>query len=239
MTDTDSRVAYALAALYLALCAVLLPPAEYPRALGGGVAAFAAVLWMARAFGRGRIYGLGLLAVGVVSALVLVIPTFPAMGGTRLVAVPLGFLGMQATMLLWAARRWTPRAPAREHTPLRQAMEFAMFAGAGLSVFATIPIVLALRDGARGAATMLLVYPGYFAGTMSAAIVYWLLQRLAHLAVGRYLIGVLGGICLYGAMAPIVWLSKGEPFDPGLMLFLASIPGGFVGPAVALEFDEL
>lgn len=233
--DTDTRIAGGLAALYLVLSAVLLPFGAYPLALGGGFAVFVIVVGIARTVGRGKIHGLSVIAVAVVSAVVLLLPAFAV---RRAAAVPLAVLGVQAAVILWAAHRWTPRAPPETSTPLREVWTFGLFAGAGLSAIATIPIVIGfLADGGR-AAPILLVYPGYFAGTLSAATVYWLLQRVAHLAVGRYLIGVLGGFCVYGAMAPIVLLLKGEPVDLGMMLFLASVPGSLVGPAVALDFAD-
>lgn len=234
--DTDTRVAAGLAALYLVLSVVLLPLRAYPHALGGGLAVFAVVVGIARTMGRGKIHGMSVFAVAVGAALVLVVPAFSA---RHAAAVPLAILGLQAAVLLWAAGRWTPRPPARERTPLREAWMAGIFFGAGLSALATIPIVIGFLADGWSAAPMLLVYPGYFAGTLSAATVYWMLQRVAHLAVGRYLVGVLGGFCVYGAMAPIVVLLKEAPLlDLGLMVLLSFIPGSVVGPAVALEFAD-
>lgn len=211
------------------------PVAAYPLTLGAGLAVFVSVVGIARAVGRGKIYGLIVIAVAIVSGLVLVGSAFAA---PHAAAVPLAVLGVQAAVLLWAAQRWPPRAPVKRRTPLREVWMAGVFAGAGLSAIATIPILIGFLADGWGAAPILLVYPGYFAGTLSAATVYWLLQRVAHLAVGRYLIGVLGGFCVYGAMAPIVLLLKGEPVDLGMMLFLSSVPGSLVGPAVALEFAD-
>jgi len=84
----------------------------------------------------------------------------------------------------------------------------------------------------------LLAYPAYLVGFLAAATVYWLLQPIAHLAVGRYLIGVLGGTCIYFAATPIVSVSSNEPFDLSVMLVVALIAGGIVGPAVSLHFAD-
>lgn len=234
-SDVDSRVAISVAALYLVLSAVLLPLRAYPHALGVGTAVFAVVVVIARTVGRGKIHGMSVFAVAVGSAVVLVVPAFSA---RRAAAVPLAVLGVQAAVLLWAAGRWNPRPPADERTPLREAWVTGALAGTGLSAIATIPIAIGFLTDGLSAAPMLLVYPGYFAGTLSAATVYWLLQRVTHLAVGRYLIGVLAGFCVYAAMAPIVLLLKEEPIDIWLMVLLASIPGSIVGPALALEFAD-
>ncbi|HEX8452333.1 MAG TPA: hypothetical protein VF647_09570 [Longimicrobium sp.] len=234
-SDVDSRVAISVAALYLVLSAVVLPLRAYPHALGVGLAVFVVVVLIARTVGPGKVHGMSVLAVAVGSAVVLVAPAFAA---RHAAAVPLAVLGVQATVLLWAASRWNPRPPAKKRTPLRDAWGVSLLAAAGLSAIATIPIAIGFLTDGWGAAPVLLVYPGYFAGTLTAATVYWLLQRVAHLAIRRYLIGVLGGFCVYGAMVPVVLLLKEEHFDVGMMFFLASIPGSIVGPAVALEFAD-
>jgi MFS family permease len=81
-------------------------------------------------------------------------------------------------------------------------------------------------------ARILLFYPGYFVGVLAAATVYWLLQRIAHLAVGRHLIGMLGGACVYVATAP-VGLVSGEPFDLAAFGAGGAIVGGIIGPAIS------
>jgi hypothetical protein len=233
--DVDTAVAISVAVLYLVLALVLLPVGEYPRALGGGLVVFALVAAAAWRLGRGAIRGSSVLAVAFASAAVLVVPTFPAMGGRVRAAVPLGFLGMQAAMLLWASRRWTPRPP-EARTPLRTAWAAGALAAALLGAVATIPILLMVFTGDADSTRVLLVYPGYFAGMLAAATAYWLLQRIAHLAVGRYLIGAVAGTCVYGAVAPVVVLLRGEPFDPAMMVAISAIAGGLLGPALALEW---
>ncbi|HEU4452830.1 MAG TPA: hypothetical protein VFR81_07205 [Longimicrobium sp.] len=235
--DTDTRIATAVAALYLVLCVFLLPASEYPRALGGGVAVFALVAAVAWRLGRGPVHAMSVVGVAFASAAVLWVPTFPAMGGRHPAAVPIGFLGVQAAALLWAARRWISRPP-EARTPLRTAWRFGAIAAALVSAVATIPILLAFVTGQADAARMLLVYPAYLAGMLGAATVYWLLQRIAHLAVGRYLVGAVGGTCVYGAVAPLAVLARGEPFDVAEMAILSAIIGGLVGPAVALGLAD-
>lgn len=235
--DTDTRIATAVAALYLILCAALLPVGEYPRALGGGVAVFAVVAAAAWRLGRGVVHGMSVVGVAFASAAVLWVPTFPALGGRHPAAVPLGFLGVQAAMLIWVARRWVSRPP-EAHASLRSAWGFGAIAAALLSAIATIPILLALVTGQEDAARMLLVYPSYLAGMLAAATAYWLLQPIAHLAVGRYLVGAAAGTCVYGAVAPLVSLIRGEPFDLAEMVIVSAILGGLVGPAAALGFAD-
>lgn len=236
--DTDTRVASAVVALYFVLVVVLLPSDEYLRGLGGGILVFAVVVGVAQRLGRGPLPGMSILVVAFTSAIVLEIPTFPAMGGTHPIAVPLGFLGMQAAVLLWAARRRSPQPPLAEHMSLVKAWKFGAFAALGLSMIATIPVLITIGAGGRANAPLLLVYPAYFGGLLAAATVYWLLQPISHLAVGQYLVGFVGGTCVYGAIAPVVALVDHEPFEMGMMLVIAGFAGGLVGPAVALDTKD-
>jgi hypothetical protein len=192
---------------------------------------FALTAGGARLLGRGAVAGFGVAAVAAGSAVVLASPTFPAMGGTVPAAIPLGFLGSQAAALLWVALRWTPRALSRP-IRLREAWTFGGAAALVLCAIATIPLALVvLADGPSS--PVLRVYVAYVAGFLAAATLFWMLQRIAHLATGLYLIGVLGGACVYGAMAPILSLVEREPIRPGELLMIALLAGAFVGPAVA------
>lgn len=231
----DSSIAAAVVALYFVLAAVLLPPAEYPRALGGEILLFGGITAAGRWLGRGRLSWFGVFAVELLAGGVLLVPALPAMGGSSPAALAVGFLGMQAAVLWWATLRWDPPPAAAMRTSLAAAWRHGLLAAALLSAFASVPILLAWRSG-DAPAGMLWVYPAYFAGTVAAATCYWLLQRIAHLATGRYLIGVLGGVCVYGAFAPLVAvIDPGrEPLSPGLVLGAALACGVFVGPAVAL-----
>src|SRR5688500_7710968 len=118
MARTDTRIAVALVAIYFILAAALLPRSEHARALGLGAVVFAAVAMIAGRLGRGPIPGLSIMAVAFVAAAFLWVPTFPAMGGTSRIAVPIGFLGMQAAALLYAALRWEPPAKPRKKASL-------------------------------------------------------------------------------------------------------------------------
>lgn len=234
----DLIVACAVVVLYTILTVALLPVAEYPRALGAGALVLAGTAAVARMLGRGPIGWLGVYAVMAVAAVVLVFPTFPAMGGTQPVATPLGFLGTQAAVLLYGALRWQPRPAVATHVPLRRAWQFALMAALALSAIAAIPVLVVLvTEGARGI-LVLLVFPGYVIGMLGAATAVWLLQRIAHLATGCYLIGVLGGFCLYGAIGPAVDLFDRKPIDPHEIVVIASILGAMVGPAVALALGS-
>jgi hypothetical protein len=223
---------------YFALSAGLLPASEYPRALGLAAAVFAAVAAWAHRLGHRPMLPLSVFGVAAVTGMLLVVPTFPAMGGTTPRAVPLGFFGMQAAALLWAALRWPPQRPVRERISLGSAWKFGAIVATIFSAVATIPIVIGLASRDSQVPRLLLVYPAYYVGLFGAATCYWLLQRIAHLATGRYLIGVLGGTCVYFAVSPVVAILRGEPILSATMLTIAAIPGGIVGPSVALSITD-
>jgi hypothetical protein len=237
-TKIDTSVAVASAAIYFILVLVLLSPDEYLRALGGGIFVFGAIIMIGRRTGRGPLPGMSILIVAFTSAIILEFPTFPAMGGTDPISVPVGFLGVQVAVMLWAAWRWSPLPPQDEYVSLMQAWKFGAIAAIALSAVATIPVLLTVRAGGRSQLPMFLIYPAYFGGLLSAATAYWLLQRISHLAMGRYLIGFIGGTCVYAAVAPVVELSDKDPMNIGTMLMLAAVCGGLVGPAVTLNRTE-
>jgi hypothetical protein len=234
---TDLRIAVAGIIAYFALTLLLLPVSEYPRAIGGAALVFGIVAVVARRLGRGPVPGLSVFGVACAAGAVLVMPTLPAMGGTVMRAIPLGFFGMQLAALLWAVLRWRPRRPAGKRVRLVATLVGGAAAAVSLSILATIGIVLGLLRGFEAVPALAFVYVAYFVGALAAAIVYWLLQSIAHLATGRYLIGALGGICFYGAIAPVVSMMEEKPMGLWMMLVVAAIAGGLVGPALALEYE--
>jgi len=238
MTKPDRIAAGTAVILYFVAAAYLLPGSEYLHSLGGGALMFAAIILTSVFLKRGWLPGFSVLAVGFISFAVLVMPTLPAMGGRVSEAIPIGFIGVQAAILLWAVLQWPYTLRPRSHVSLVPALEYGLSIAAGLSLIATLPILLILLSSAPSPKTILLVYPAYFVGFLAAAIVYWSLQRFTHLAVGRYLIGVLAGTCVYGAIAPVVFLFRNKPIEFPLALMIAAICGGFVGPAVALDSPD-
>lgn len=232
--ETDTRVALAAIAAYFALSLALLPTTEYARALGLATIIFACIAGLARWLGRGYV-GLSFLVVAFATGALLAMPTFPAMGGTGGRASVLAFLGMQAAALLWAALRWPPHEPRATRTSLGASLRFAALMATGFSAIASIPLGLMLLSGQGPGPVMLLVYPAYFAGFAAAAICFWLVRRIAHLATGRYLVGILGGTCVYLAVSPVVALAERTKVFSLDSLGIALIAGGIVGPAVALN----
>lgn len=182
------------------------------------------------------------LVVAFGTGAIITFPTFPAIGGSVPQAVPLGFAAIPVATLLWGSLRWRPRHPPQRHVRLRTALIVGAFLATAFSGVATIPVLLILIGGildhAPRNAAILLVCVAYYVGFLGAGWLFWLLQRIRHLATGRCLIGTLCGICVYGAVTPIVALFDGRPMSVSEGLICAAIAGGIVGPAVGLTEED-
>lgn len=232
--NIDRAFAVAAMTVFLALVVVLLPSAEYPRMLGGGAAVFAAIHAIAHVRRNQPESGWSVLAITVAAGAVLIVPGFPAMGGLDMASPMLGFLGTQAAVVHWITLRWSSEVPARRRTPLKTVAAYAMLAGLLLSLLATIPLVIGIISNPGFTSRALLIYPSYLVGTSTVAFTYWLLQGVAHRPVGRYLLGAIGGFCLYAAVAPVAEILEGDPIIIKEVLGAAVVCGFLVGPTVAM-----
>lgn len=233
----DRGIALALTVVYAAVVVGFLPPELYLRMLVGAWLLFAAVVVLARQVGNRSTPAMTILLVQLAAAALLVMPSFPAMGGRHPAAVVIGFLGTQVAGLLWVTHRWAPgaRTPNRS---LASVVGFALLVFLGISVIASIPIGLILLLDAREWLPVLLVYPAYLAGALGAGAIYWVLQGIGHRPSGRYLLGVLGGFCVYFAVGPVVAILDGEPMDPVPLVVIGVVAGCLVGPAVAFGWYD-
>lgn len=236
--DLDTRVALAAVAAYFVAAMVLLPATSWPHAIGAGAAVFTSIWLVAAWLGRGRFHLLSVWIVWAASLAALAMPTFPAMGDRVRWSTTVGFVGVFAAELLWVARRWEPRRLRGRRLSLLAAWGYGAVGALGLSALAAIPIALMLLRGGREAGPMLWVFPAYFGGMLAAATCYWLLQPIRNLGTGRFLIGVLGGTCAYGAMGPVLSIVEQKPIGLGVMLGIGLLAGSCVGPSVALTIDE-
>ena len=112
------------------------------------------------------------MAVAFVAAATLWMPTLPAMGSDSDRAVPIGFVGVQAAVLLWAAFWWQGPREESPHISLRYALRFGSLVAVGISGVAAIPVFLAFLTGDSSSWAILLVFPAYFAGFLSEAILF-------------------------------------------------------------------
>ena len=240
--STDRWVAVSAVGAYFALTWACLPPSQYLRGLGGAALVFGAVALVAQVLGRGPVPAPSMLAVAVAAGAVLVFPTFSLVGAGAARAITFGFAGMEIAMLLWAVLRWRPRHRPHHGVRLGTALWMGTVGAAGFSGMATIPVVVILVLGAvtrrPQLATILLIFAAYFVGFVSAGALYWVLQRVRHLASGRFVIGAVGGMCIYGAVAPVVLLFDGRPVDLKTVALMGVISGSLGGPAFALSVDD-
>ena len=234
----DHVIAAFFLVAYVALVLAVLPTADYARMLGGAVVLTIAVVIAARVTRDKPPPSFSVFVVSVISGAVLVMPGFSAMGGHNGPALPIGFAGVQALAMLWATLISPELPPVDSKIGLRAAL-YGAFAGAtGLSLIATIPLALMLITDSSRALPYLFVYPAYFLGACSAALVFFAFRAIAHRPVGQYLIGALGGTCLYAAVAPIVYISKGEAIHFAELLAVGATCGFLVGPPVALAISR-
>lgn len=241
MTDSslDQTLARWMAAAYLMVGLLSLPPAVWPRAAGLALLLMLTAVLVAGRLGRGRLALFEVFGVTLAAAAVLAVPTFPAYGGEGHWATWYGGLGAQAVTLLWVAERWVSPGPTPRRLRLSfgEVMRYALIATLLLSAVATIPIILILWSDDPRRHLMLGVYPSYLAGFAAAGVAYWSLQGIAHTGTGRYLLGMLGGICVYGAAAPVALASRGEPFELPMAVGIAYVAGALVGPSIALTWE--
>jgi hypothetical protein len=231
----DAPYVWGLSCVYLLAAAAMLPQSEWPRALGGAVLIFGG-LHVEGSVRRGkRMLTMASLFLAFGIALVLVIPTFPAMGGRGGTSTVLGFIGVQLALLVRGVARWVPSDQSEEQIAFAQAITVAMFVAVGISLIASIPIGLALLSGSKEVMQILWVYPAYFIGAFAVAVTVWSLQGLRQYATGRYLIGVIGASCVYGAVMPVVAATRDRPESLGRSVLLVLVLGGLLGPAFAFD----
>jgi hypothetical protein len=203
-----------------------------------GGAAFLALVFVVTARlmeGKVTVPSGSIFAVTVVSAGVLVMPSFPAMGGKYPDAVWIGFLGTQVLGVLWVALCWKPDRP-RNRITLRRGLSFASKLVGLVSLVAAIPVALLILLDRNEGLKSSLVFPAYVLGALLATLSYWVLQPLQHRPVARYVIGCLGGFCVYSAVGPVVSIMDGDPVRIREIVGGGLVCGCLVGPSVAFSW---
>lgn len=235
--NIDQALACVALITYAVVVLSVLPAETYPLMLGGAAVLVGVALLADRVWGSRPTHGSSLMGVSFLSLAVLAVPNFPAMGGEHREAAAVGFFGSQALALLWLSLRWSPWR-VQPRVSLSRCLGIGLLGAVGLSVIATVPLLLVALSGAEGLSRLLWVYPAYLGGSLTAALTYWGLQSVAHRPVGRYVIGATAGLCLYLSMAPVVAVVRPEARDVSVMLTIGTIAGLLVGPPVAVESIE-
>jgi hypothetical protein len=238
----DAPYVWALACLYLLLCAALLPREDLLRAVGSAVLVFGA-LHVEGSLRRGRrMLHIASLALTFALIVVLVAPTIPSLGGRGGgVSTVLGFVGVQIALLVRGVARWSAPVQDRASLPARRAFPKivgkALLVALGVSAIATVPIGLGLVSGSMQFAQVRWIYAAYVVAALGIAVTVWGLQSLLSLATGRYLIGVLSASIAYGAVGLAVEALSNDRGGFAFLPMHAIVLGGIVGPAIAFDRD--
>jgi hypothetical protein len=185
------------------------------------------------------------MVVYVVAAGLVVMP-FALYAPWRSLAVPAAFgIGYLAAQCLWAALRYPTRQAAGASSVTDNIFVGALFGvgmGVALSAIALIILSLAylLSSDRTGISVRLVarLMGGYLVGGLLAGLVVGALLRLTAWPLGTILVGILGGIIAYGALAPVVswsYLAEGKgPMSLAEQAGTAVACGLFVGPVAGL-----
>jgi hypothetical protein len=229
---TDKPAVTGVVILYIVLVLGAVPAHDYSRILAS-TAVLITLLWVIdRVWRTEQTPPFSIMIVSFIGAGVLVMPAFGAMGGDSAPALPVSFVGALVVTMWWVSLRWRV-SEKQPRQPLWQPILFAVLGALVLSIIATVPILIMLAADRSQGVRLMLVYVSYFGGAILAAVVFWVLQGIAHRPLGRYLIAGLAGTCLYAAVGPVVSLVEGDPIILSELLGIGAGFGFLVGPPVA------
>lgn len=245
MTRSEARLLLLLGTSAVALASLF---AARPLLLATSWLAIWIADWaLAARLGPTATSGGELLALTFVAGSFLLAATAVARSLTPL---PLAACGM-ATLLaqwIWVVHRFPPRRP-RAPTNLGADLSESLFYGCAMAVLLSIVgtvglVIFALTH--RGPNHLLktvgLVVAAYFAGGLTAGLIVGLLRRLAGSRLGTVVLGFVGGLCVYGAAAPVVVtlqaMDNPQPTSVGMQLGTVMACALLLGPAVAFTWGR-
>lgn len=188
-------------------------------------------------------HGREMLGVTGAAMMMLALPSafHPPIHLDTWVAVVLGVLATEAAWAVWRFPETTPLPPMPLTTALRESLTVAFGMAVAYTLVATAIVLVASNSGhaPRGADDFLItVIAGYFVGGLLAGTVIGLLRRLTASPLGAMFVGVLAGICVYGAVSPAVAFadaSEGQPASPPAeQIGIAIACGLLAGPPAAI-----
>lgn len=218
--------------------AVVLAPSHQLTLTAAGLVGISAAWALAHRSGVDPTGGWEMMAVFPGSLFLMALPiafqtpvprqTWPAVG-----------LGILAIETVWASHRY-PILRLQRVAPIGQrvatgAMKGLMVA-AGIAILASIPIGIGLLSPASRSETLRvapLVYAGYAVGGLAAGGLIGALRPLTRYPAGTILVGILGGMCVYGAVMPAVAATRPVK-GAGEAALVALIGGLLAGPPAAL-----
>jgi hypothetical protein len=221
--------------------AVMLAPSHRLTLLVSGTVGIAACWIIAGRRGVDPGAGQEMIGIFLAACIAIAMPVaFQAPIPVRTMAAEaLGILAIEAT---WAARCFPVFPPARPQSALRRARTgvlFGVLMAIGVSLIATVPLAAALllagaAERAEVRAVAPLIYAAYLVGGVGAGLVVGLLRPLSRWPLGTMLLGVLGGICIYGAIGPVAELARPPISSIPEMIGIALACGLLAGPPAAL-----
>lgn len=210
-------------------------------AVGLAVAWVATSRWGVDPTAGQEMIGVLLASVGIIAMPVAFQAPIPSLTWP---AIGLGILAIEA---VWAAKRYPI---LRQPPPERLVARVGTGAGLGLAgafvlaLIAAVPLGLGyLAPGSRAEVGRIapFVFGGYALGGVVAGALVGALRPFSRSPVGTMLLGIIGGICVYGAMLPAVALSESAKglAEPVPLILIGVACGLVVGPpaALALRYD--
>ena len=172
-------------------------------------------------------------------------PSFhPPISHATVFAGTLGFLAAEG---IWAVRRYP--VERRDHVAIRDSVQegvrTGLFMALGIAAIAAVILTVRAIAGYKtqefGLVTILLLFAGYLLGGILAGATAGLLRPLVRWPLGTMLVGIIGGIIVYGAIAPAAQLSMGRAVQQISVregIEIACACGLLVGPPAALGFGH-
>ena len=235
---------FGLAAGFVGFVLTRAPVRHWFLALVGPLA-FAAAMDQSKRVGPARTVNKEPMVVTLAACAAFFIPVllfaFPFTGET-FAAIALGVLCIQG---FWALHRYPAEPGARIErsesllSDLREGVFVAMLMAAGFSALAAVIMVVAsLAEGMRAFVALGWIAGSYFAGGIIAGLIFGFLRPVTSFPLGLMLVGILGGMVVYGSVGIAIPYVDPEYADMTLreQLMTALALGVLVGPPAALSF---
>jgi hypothetical protein len=235
---------FGIAAGFVGFVLTRVPARHWFLALVGPLA-FAAAMNESKRAGPAKSVDKEPLFVTFAAAAAFFVPVllfaFPFTGET-FAAIALGVLCVEG---FWALHRYPAEPEARLErgeslmADVGEGVFVGMLIAAGFSAFAAvIMVVVSLAEGTRAFVMLAWIAGSYFAGGITAGVIFGFLRPVTPFPLGLMLVGILGGMVIYGSVGIAIPYVDPESADMTLreQLMTALALGVLAGPPAALSF---
>ena len=237
---------YGIAAGFVGFVLTRAPVRHWFLAIVGPIA-FAAAMDQAKRMGPAESVDKEPMFVALAAAAAFFVPVvlfaFPFTAET-FVAMALGMLCVEG---FWALHRYPAEPGARLERSdsllkdLGEGVFIAMLTAAGFSALAAVIVVVAsLAEGMRAFVALGWIVGSYFAGGITAGVIFGFLRPVTPFPLGAMLVGILGGMVIYGSVG--IAISHFDPDYADMALreqwIMALALGVLAGPPAALSFRD-